>query len=98
MTKLIVKPIDMEEAGSYRARSHLFEAVAALDQAQASKAGGSIITAMRALEKVIVPRLRTDDGTPVEDALDQLSANQFDALLAGVLGPSETVPPVTASS
>jgi len=39
-------------------------------------------------------QLSTDDDTPVEEALDDLSANQFDELLGALV--SSTVPTMSA--
>ena len=49
------------------------------------------------MEALLLPRLSTDDGTTVEAALDQLSAEEFDGLLSGVTFGAE-VPPESASS
>ena len=40
----------------------------------------------------------TDDGSPVSVALEDASADDFDALLLAILGNGETVPNVTSTS
>jgi len=48
---------------------------------------------------LILARAETDDGTPVEDALAQISASQFDALYGQLFGGGEeTIPPVKSGS
>ena len=83
MTTLIVKPIDMSAPGSFRQRSRLMRAVALAKQGDD---GSSIAQAYIAIEDLVLDRLETDDGSPVEDALDQLSAFEFDALLQTIAG------------
>lgn len=83
MTTLIVTPIDMAAAGSFRQRSRLMRAIAMMrDNDDATTMAAAYI----AVEDIALERLETDDGTPVEDALDQLSADDFDALLQAITG------------
>lgn len=91
MTKLIVTPIDMQAPGSYRQRQRFIYALASIQDAGEGEEGASIVKAMLALDDLVVGQLATDDGTPVEDALAQLSANEFDQLMAGLFG-QPTVP------
>ncbi len=99
MTKLFVHPIDPDAPGSYRDRAKLFAIVAKLDEAKQTIEPAATAAAFRMIEEAILPRLATDDGTPVSEALDQLSARDFDALLGGLMGsPDDIVPPATASS
>jgi hypothetical protein len=83
MTTLIVTPIDMSEPGSFRQRSRLMRALAMMrDNADTATAAAAYV----AVEDIALQRLETDDGTPVEDALDLLSADQFDQLLQSIAG------------
>ncbi len=91
MTKLIVTPIDMGAPGSYRQRQQFMRVLASIQDAGEGKDGASIVKAMLALDDLVVAHLATDDGTPVEEVLGELSANEFDQLLAGILG-QPTVP------
>lgn len=92
LTTLIVTPMDMEAPGSYRQRRALLQAGAA----QESKDGAVRARAVMAVEDVVLAHLSTDDGTPVEEALDRLSAAEFDALIPMLLG--EAVDPQSAGS
>ena len=98
MTKLIVTPIDPTAPGSYRQRKKLLEVARKLDSVRDSGADWrDVIAVYDAIESLIIPRLRTDDGTAVEDALDLLSAEQFDELLGKVSVGADAVPPANAS-
>jgi len=87
MTKLIVTPIDMGAPGSYRARKVLLDAVAAMSGSEAPE----IAKAYQSIEATLLSRVSTDNGTSVEEALDECSADDFDRLIAGLLN-VETVP------
>jgi hypothetical protein len=81
MTNLIVKPIDPAAPGSWRQRSKLLRAATKM----ASEQGEEQVQGYIDLEDAALDRLATDDGTPVSDALDQLSADQFDELVEALL-------------
>lgn len=83
MTTLIVTPIDWSAPGSFRKRSKLMRAIAMLRGTPNIETSAA---AYVSVEDLVVERLETDDGTPVEDALDQLSADQFDELLQSIAG------------
>ena len=91
MTKLIVTPIDMAAPGSYAQRKRLVRTIARLQDAQENKRAREMVGAFDDLEALIIAHLETDDGTPVTDALEQLSANDFDQMV-GALVTAETVP------
>jgi hypothetical protein len=94
--RLIVKAIDPDAPGSYRARDRLFSVYGGLRNAKGPEES---VAAYRAARDFILERAETDDGTPVEEALDQVSANQFDELLVVLLrGGEETIPPVSSGS
>lgn len=86
MTKLIVTPIDMSAKGSFKARKRLLEAYANMQDAIAQNNVRLLAEAYDAIEAMVVDRLETDDGTPVAEALDECSAEQFDQLMGGMLG------------
>ncbi|MBI2934669.1 MAG: hypothetical protein HYY29_03760 [Chloroflexi bacterium] len=100
MTKLFVRAIDPAQPGSYRDRARLFAIVEKLEAAKASSDPYLTAQAFRLIDEALMPRLSTDDGTAVEDALDMLSAREFDGLLSGLMSASseDTVPPEKASS
>jgi len=81
MTKLIVTPIDPAAPGSWRKRSQLLRAA----QKMASEDGAEQVEGYLLLEDAAMDRLKTDDGTPVADVLDQLSADDFDELVEALL-------------
>jgi len=91
MTKLIVTPIDPKAKGSYRQRSELLQLVARMQEAQRGQDGIGALALMTEMEAFVLKHLTTDDGSPVEPLLDELSADDFDALLGGILG-EPTVP------
>ena len=100
MTKLIVDPIDPSKPGSYKARRQFMALAKYLDALRSDGAASdwrSVAEVFEAMEALILPRLSTDDGTPVEEALDAISARQFDELLSGITFGAE-VPPESASS
>ena len=98
MTQLIVTPIDMTAPGSYRQRKQFLQVARRLTNL---KSGDSTQTldAMMEMEALILAHLRTDDGTPVEDVLDELSAKQFDDLLSAItFSEGDSVPPENPAS
>jgi len=95
MTKIIVNPIDFSKPGSYRKRRIVFAAMHAVaaaadsagrDEKKTAAAGLAAIEAFLELDDILVEQLETDDGSDLQAALDELSADQFDDLLGGVLG------------
>jgi hypothetical protein len=91
MTQLIVTPIDMAAKGSFRLRKRLLAAYADMQEAIASNNVRGLTAAYDAIEAMVVDRLETDDGTPVAEALEDASAEQFDRLMGGLLG-EPTIP------
>jgi hypothetical protein len=82
LTKLIVSPIDLAAPGSYRERKRFLRLLKRLRANEPDAEG--VLGALEEVDALISSRLRTDDGTSVEDALDLLSAQQFDALLSAI--------------
>ncbi len=96
-TQLIVRPIVLSEPGSYRERRQFLRLLKRLRATSEAKDGDAVIAVLEEAEALVLSRLRTDDGSPVEDALDQISANQFDQLLSAIafetgVGEASTVP------
>lgn len=100
MTKLIVKPLDMAEPGSFRQRSRLFRAIKQSQEAQKTGNAVAAIDAFLSVEDLVLPRMTTDDADcTVDEILDKLTGNEFDVLLLALAGQgAETVPPAKASS
>ena len=84
MTTLIVRPIDLSASGSYRERKQFLRLLIRLQDSQNDRDPVGTLKLMEEIDALLVGRLRTDDGSPVEDALDDLSANQFDQLLSSI--------------
>ena len=84
MATLIVKPIDLAAPGSYRERKRFMRVIAQLQDAQASRQSAEVLRLMQEVDEMLVPRLKTPDGSSVEEALDGLSANDFDRLLSAI--------------
>ena len=80
MTKVRVRPIDMDAPGSFRERSKALRVLAAIRDGELDNIKGQI-----AIEDVLMPRLETDDESDLDEALDKLTANDFDELLTDML-------------
>ncbi len=84
MTQLIVKPINLTEPGSYRARKQFLRVHRRLMELPDTTDAKTTFAVYEEIDNLLLSQLRTDDGTPVEDALDQLSAAQFDQLFQAI--------------
>ncbi len=82
---LHVRPIDFGEAGSYMLRRRVLRASKAINEALEADDGMGAIDAAIQIEDVVLERCYTENGTPVEDVLAEISANDFDALLAALM-------------
>jgi len=80
VTNIRVRPIDMEAPGSFRERSKALRVLARIRSGELDNIEGQI-----AIEDVLLPRLETEDGGDLDEALDKLSANDFDDLLTQML-------------
>lgn len=85
MTRLIVRPLDPTAPGSYLERQRLLGAVLRIKKAVEKGDLLDAIEAQTEAEAALVSHLVTDDGSPIEDVLSQLSANQFDELFQGLV-------------
>lgn len=96
MTKLIVEALDLSAPGSYALRDTWLTAYIQMSEA---KRTAEFAAGYAKVRDLVIARATTDDGTPVADALAQISAEQFDALIGQVLsGGEETIPPVSSGS
>jgi hypothetical protein len=81
---LIVRPIVLSEPGSYRERRKFLRLVQRLTALKEQQDVKAILSLLDEADELLLPRLRTEDGSSVEDALDKLSANDFDGLLNAI--------------
>ena len=98
MTRIIVTPIDMSAPGSYRKRKQVLKVAAEFQAALTSDNVMALNRAMDQIEAIVLSYAETEDGTPLDAALEDASADDFDALLLAILGNGETVPNVTSTS
>lgn len=85
MATLIVTPFDPKAKGSFRQRTTMFEAYQQMGIAKKTNKVFDYAASQLALERATIERLKTDDGTPVEDVLAELSADEFDELVSALL-------------
>jgi len=97
MTKITVTPIDPTARGSYRERREVLRAYANIRAAGKTGDIDALLAAYDALEVVVLKHAQTDDGTALAEAIEAASAEEFDALIAAVLGGEETVPNPTSA-
>jgi hypothetical protein len=91
VTRLILSPFDPAAPGSHMQRMRMLETIRA--EGDDDPTPRQTAERMRRIHDVLLPRLRTDDGTPVEAALDLISADDYDALLSGMWATTaDTVP------
>jgi len=98
VTKIIVTPIDMSAPGSYRERKTVMRAWRAFVDAQNDADPIALLDAQDALETVTLAHAETEDGSPLEEALDDISAEAFDALCLAIIAGKETVPNASSTS
>lgn len=95
MTNVIVTPIDLAAKGSRKRYSRTMRALSMLRKAQDSNDMLLMADAYVSVEDVIIAQCVTDDGSPLEDALDEMSQNEFLSLLSAISEGS--VPPANGS-
>lgn len=109
-TVLHVRPIDPDEPGSYRLRRKFLEMPLRLemlqkqaDEAEKANDGDAKNEALTQatqimidMEDLLISRCHTDNGTPVREIIDEMSANEFDELYKIVN--ESTVPTESAGS
>jgi hypothetical protein len=99
VTKIIVTPIDNSAPGSYRERRNLLRAFADVTKASAVENGSdlaALLDARERLDAIVIAHAETEDGTSLDEALDEISGDDFSALLTAILS-GETVPNPSAS-
>lgn len=98
MTKLVVTPIDINAPGSYRQRKKFLGLISRLATVKDQKPD-DVLAILDETDALIRSHLKTDDDTPVEELLDQLSAKDFDQLLSAIaFEGADTVPSGNSSS
>ena len=97
MTKLTVTPIDLDEPGSHDERLRMMEMYADYEEAREKGDLRASLRFYRRLETMLIYHLETDDGAEPAEALKDVSANQFDALVAALLR-ADAVPPGSGTS
>ena len=96
MTTLIITPIDMRAPGSFSKRKRILRAYADMQEGMTKGDVVALVSAYERIEEMVTANLKTDDGTPVSEALEAASAEQYDLFMRGLLG-TETIPPVTSA-
>ena len=76
---LRVKPIDVSAPGSFRERLQVMKALAEIREAD------NYIDGQLALDELLASRLETTDGSDLDAALAQLSAEDADAMVKELL-------------
>lgn len=84
MPTIIVRPINLAEPGSYGERRKYLRLLRRLGNLKGEQSPEQVFELFDEIEELVLPRLRTDDGSPVEPVLDRLSANDFDRLLSAI--------------
>lgn len=100
MTKIIVTPIDNSAPGSYRERRRLLKAFARVTSAADEMSKDdllALVSAREELDAIILEHAETDDGSSLEDALDEISNDDFNALFSAIMS-GETVPNPSSAS
>lgn len=94
MTSLILAPFDPAAPGSHAIRMRMLDLVDAYATAQEKSDVYALARVARQINAAVLPRLRTDDGTPVEAALADISADEYDLLVGGLFaqGAKDAVP------
>ena len=94
MTNLILAAFDPAAPGSHAHRMRMFDLVDEYGTAQIANDVYALARIARKINLVVLPRLRTDDGTPVEAALEEISADEYDLLVKGLFaqGAKDSVP------
>ena len=93
MAKIIVHKIDPTAKGSFRDRQRLQNALVEQQEAAVLKDIARFVKAENELNALAVKHMTTDDNTPIEEAIDQLSEDEFDALVSEFIKRKPTIPP-----
>lgn len=98
VTKLIITPIDPTEPGSYALRREYRRITRRLSEAGNTRNVLEQVSALDEADNWVIGRLRTDDGTPIDELLKAISAKDFDNLWFAAGTEDDGVPPANASS
>jgi len=96
VTKIIITPFDLTAPGSYRRWKTQVERIGKLADI-ANVPPAEVVAILEGIERDIIEYGETEDGTPVADALNDISMEQYQALARATLG-QETVPNVSDAS
>lgn len=88
----------MSAPGSHKRRKEVFKALSAYTQIQKTPDVSLLVESWERLEAILPEFLSTDDGSDPMEALDEVSADQFDQLCIGLLGVMPTVPEAKSAS
>ena len=80
MSNIRVRPINVEEEGSFRERARILRTLATIRNKDTDFIEGQLL-----LDELIISRAETTDGSDLEDALDKLSAVEADNLVQQLL-------------
>lgn len=83
-TTLVVKAIDLSQPGSYGERRRFLRLLRRLQAMNGAQDAEAVLATLDEADELLRGRLATDDGTPVEEVLDRISANDFDRLLSAI--------------
>jgi len=94
MTNLLLAAFDPAAPGSHAHRMRMLDLVDEYGTAQTANDVYGLARIARKINAVVLPRLHTDDGTPVEAALAEISADEYDLLVGGLFaqGAKDAVP------
>jgi hypothetical protein len=81
--RLIVTPIDPDAPGSFALTRRMRRLMQQVQAADPQKDSQRLLELNDELEQFVIEGCHTSDGSPVEDALAQLSMNEFNRLIAG---------------
>lgn len=84
--RLIVTPIDPDAPGSFALRRRMRRFIHETQTLDPEKDIVRILDIMDELESFVLDGCTTSDGSPVEDAIAQLSENEFQRLVTGRIG------------
>ena len=99
-TKVItiqVNPIDLSAKGGFRQHQQVRGFILRATEAQNSGDAVQSLTADAEIEAWVLKRLSTSDGSPLEDALDEISYEEYLELFKAALG-GTSIDPLTSGS
>lgn len=85
--RVTVTPFDWSASGSYQLRKRWYKALSKLHSSDSAEQAGALVT----LEEMLESQIVIEGDTPLSQILDEISAADFDALIAAA-GSGEPVP------